>query len=61
MSLLSFDNLSAHFGEVVAWHCLVEIEKAAGIASCQSFDLPPETRLLNALRAQDNAQRRMAA
>lgn len=27
----NFDQLIDRFGEVVAWHCLAEIEKASGI------------------------------
>lgn len=61
MSLLSFDNLVCRFGEVIAWYYLAEIEKAAGIATIQSFDLDPETRLTNALQAQDAVHSRALA
>ena len=53
MSLLSFDNLCCRFGEVVAWHYLAEIEKAAGLRPHQSYGISPETRLAYALSLQD--------
>ena len=54
MTLISFDNLTAHYGEVFAWHCLVEIERAAGMRPNQFSNLDPEMRLSIALRAQDS-------
>jgi hypothetical protein len=48
--LISFLELETRFG-MVAYELLSEIEKAAGLAPAHALD--PETRLRNALRAQD--------
>ena len=49
---LKFDHLVDRFGEVIAWHCLAEIERAAHIHPQRSV-ADPEMRLANALRIQD--------
>lgn len=59
MPLLSFDNLVCRFGEVIAWHCLIEIERAAGIRPCLSYSANPECRLAHALSLQDAAASHM--
>jgi hypothetical protein len=51
----SFSQLADRFGEIAAWHYLVEIEKAAGIYPQQHI-ADPEARLTNALRIQDGVQ-----
>jgi hypothetical protein len=53
MSLLSFDSLVNKFGLPTAYHCLLEIEKAAHILPSIMAEVDPETRLENAIRAQD--------
>ena len=53
---VTFDNLAVRFGEVLAWHYLVEIEKASGIRPRQSWGSDPETRLAHALHVQDMAR-----
>jgi len=55
---LTFDDLETRFG-AVAHQYLREIEKAARIGFNPTLD--PETRLANALRAQDAEQMRGAA
>lgn len=55
MSVFNFDDLVARFGETIALHCLHEIEKAARISPGYTSGLDPETRLSNAVRAQDEA------
>ena len=49
----TFSYLVDRFGEVTAWHYLVEIEKAAHIRPQRSIS-DPELRLANALRTQDS-------
>lgn len=49
---LKFDHLVDRFGEVIAWHYLAEIERAARIQP-QPLISDPEMRLANALCAQD--------
>ncbi len=49
---LNFNALVDRFGEVCAWHCLAEIEKAARLKPQSGID-DPEARLAQALRAQD--------
>ena len=50
----SFSQLVDRFGPITALHCLVEIERAAHIRP--QWSMPdPETRLANAIRAQDGA------
>ena len=51
--MLSFQYLESKFGASGAYHCLLEIEKVAGVPSWQVVEIDPETRLVNALRAQD--------
>jgi len=58
MMFLTFDDLETRFG-AVAHQYLREIEKAARIGFNPALD--PETRLANALRAQDAEQMRGAA
>jgi hypothetical protein len=48
--LITFFEMENRFG-TVAYDLLKEIEKSAGIAPAHALD--PETRLLNAFRAQD--------
>lgn len=49
---LNFNALVERFGETVAWHCLVEIEKAANLKP--RYDISdPEARLAYALNVQD--------
>jgi len=50
---ISFDQMSVHFGEIVAYGHLEQIERAAGISPRQMVGIDPETRLTNAIRAQD--------
>lgn len=52
--MLNFSEMEIKFGGAVAYQYLVEIEKAAGIASHQMSMMDPETRLAHALRVQDN-------
>ncbi len=49
---LNFNALIERLGEVDAWHCLAEIEKAARLKPQYDND-DPEARLAHALRAQD--------
>ena len=53
MLLSSYDNLSEKLGEIVAYQCLTEIEKAAHICSADTAGISPEIRFVNAIRAQD--------
>ena len=53
MPLLSFNNLSNKFGEIIAYQYLTEIEKAAHIRPSSMTGIAPEIRLANAIRAQD--------
>jgi len=50
---LKFEKMATRFGEVLAYQCLVEIEKAACIPSWTVYGIDPETRLANAIRIQD--------
>lgn len=52
MPMFNFDQLVSRYGEIMAWQCLAEIEKAASIPPQQHID-DPEVRLARALRAQD--------
>lgn len=52
--MLSFHDLEIKFGAVLAMHCLTEIEKAARIPSWTMIEVDPETRLANAIIAQDS-------
>lgn|GEM_PF-1354587 len=49
---LNFNELYKKLGEVGAWHCLAEIERAAGLKP-QYENADPEARLARALRTQD--------
>jgi len=49
---LNFNALIERLGEVAAWHCLAEIERAARLKPQYDMD-DPEARLAYALRAQD--------
>ena len=51
--MLSFHGLEMKYGYPAAYEILLHIEKAARIASWALIALDPETRLLNAIRAQD--------
>lgn len=51
--MLNFNEMEMKYGSAVAYQCLVEIEKAARIASHLVHHLTPEIRLSNAIRAQD--------
>lgn len=53
MNILQFDDLVQKFGLSAAWHWLLEIEKAARIASGEAAQLDPQTRLDIACRTQD--------
>ncbi|MER2520574.1 MAG: hypothetical protein ABTQ34_07795 [Bdellovibrionales bacterium] len=55
MPLLSFENLVERFGEIMAWHCLAEIEKAAGLSDRSICQGDPETRFTRACQIQDSA------
>lgn len=60
MSILSFELLVGRFGEVFAWQCLAEIEKAAGIISFHGDTLDPEFRLSHACWTQDMQMTRVS-
>lgn len=49
----SFHDLELRWGGPAAYHYLLEAEKAARIPSCSVACVDPETRLANAIRAQD--------
>lgn len=51
--MLRFHDLEQKFGGVVAYHYLLELEKAANIESWDMVAVDPETRIANACRAQD--------
>ncbi|MBI1274242.1 MAG: hypothetical protein GC131_09205 [Alphaproteobacteria bacterium] len=50
---MSFHDLEMKFGSAAAFHFLMEIEKVARIQSWAMSAIDPETRLANAVRAQD--------
>jgi len=57
----TYADLVTSRGEMLAWHILAEIEKAAGIKP-QMWSSDPEARLAYALWLQDNPpQERLAA
>jgi len=58
---ISFDQMSSHFGEIVAYEYLEQIERAAGISPRQMVGRDPEIRLTTALLAQDASDIRLAA
>ncbi len=51
--MLNFNEMEMRYGTAVAYHYLTEIEKAAFIVSATLSHVDPETRLANAIRAQD--------
>lgn len=51
--MLNFHGLELRYGYVMAYELLLQIEKAARIASWSLFAVDPEIRLANALRVQD--------
>lgn len=51
--MLNFNELEMKYGSVIAYFYLKEIETAAGIQSVRMTGVDPETRLANAIRAQD--------
>jgi hypothetical protein len=53
MPTLNFDQLVSRYGELLAWQCLAEIERAALLRPQQEI-ADPEIRLANALRRQDD-------
>lgn len=53
----NFYQMEVKFGGAAAYYCLLQIEQAAGIPSAAVAHLDPETRLVNALRAQDEIQK----
>jgi hypothetical protein len=53
MPTLNFDQLVSRYGELLAWQCLAEIERAARLRPQQEI-ADPEIRLANALRTQDD-------
>jgi hypothetical protein len=57
---MTFENMVARFGEVTAYQYLEQIECAARIQP-QRFINNPETRLANALRAQDAPDNKILA
>ncbi|MGB9154142.1 MAG: hypothetical protein WCD70_13770 [Alphaproteobacteria bacterium] len=52
-SEISFGGMAARFGEIIAYGHLEQIERAAGICPKRMTGLDPETRLANAISAQD--------
>lgn len=52
---MSFHDLEMKFGCAAAYHYLAEIEKTINIPSWMLAHVDPETRLANALNAQDQA------
>ncbi len=51
--MFSFQEMERKFGTAAAYHCLLEIEKAARIPTENVMGVDPETRLRNACLAQD--------
>lgn len=51
--MLRFHDLEQKFGGVVAYHYLLELEKAANINSWEMVAVDFETRTANACRMQD--------
>ena len=54
--MLNFNELEMRYGTVIAYQCLTEIEKASRIPSREMMHVDPETRLANAIRAQDSLE-----
>jgi len=62
--MLSFHEMEIKFGGVAAYQVLTEIEKTANIPSWDMAEVDPETRLANAIYAQDSfrgSEHRLAA
>lgn len=59
--MLDFSALEVKYGPAVAYGLLLQIERAASIKPAASAEADFETRLANALRAQDAANDRCAA
>jgi len=53
--MLNFHILEAKYGVSVAYDLLLQIEKASHISSWEKTEIDPETRLANAIHAQDAA------
>lgn len=53
MKMIKFCEMEKKFGAAAAYHCLLEIEKAARINSSEVVNVDLETRLRNACRIQD--------
>ena len=53
MPKIRFCDMEKKFGAAAAYHCLLEIEKAACIDSSLMLDVDLEIRLKNACQAQD--------
>ena len=51
--MFNFNELEMKYGAAVAYQYLTEIEKAANIPSWKMTGIDSETRLANAIRAQD--------
>ena len=51
--MLSYHELLMKYGPAIADQCLAEIEKAARISPSTVSEIDPETRLTNAIVAQD--------
>ncbi|MDD4616155.1 MAG: hypothetical protein PHW76_03440 [Alphaproteobacteria bacterium] len=49
----TFEDMAARFGEIVAYSCLQEIERAAGLVPTLMIGIEPELRLVSACRIQD--------
>ena len=62
--MLSFHDMEIKFGGAAAYQYLTEIEKTANIPSWDMAEIDPETRLANAIYAQDSlhgSEQRLAA
>lgn len=59
--MFSFHDLEMRWGAAAAYHYLLEAEKAARIHSAHMAAIDPETRLRNAVRAQDARPLKRAA
>ncbi len=56
MENFTFHDMELKYGPVVAYSCLVEIEKAANIRSSERVAMDRELRLRLAFKAQDEAR-----
>jgi hypothetical protein len=59
--MFNFNELEMKYGAVIAYQCLTEIERASRIPSWEMTHVDPETRLANAIRAQDTSAPAMMA